>query len=155
DIFGAVLPRLPASFALPLAVICLLVMIIAAFRTEGITRRDWTFAILLPPALLIVCGLAGLLLHTLAETISGQPDPSYAYPIALREGLAFGVLASVLLVARMASAHAATMSVWLWFALLSVVTAALLPGISPYFLFPSLLASLAGLVLIAAPHAMR
>jgi hypothetical protein len=155
DIFGAVLPRFPASWALPLAIVCFLVMIAAAYRTECIARRDWLFAIILPPALVIVCGLAGLLLHTLAETISGQPDPSYAYPIALREGLAFGMLASVLFVARMASAHAATMSVWLWFALLGVVTAAFVPGFSPYFLFPSLLASIAGLVLIAAPHAMR
>jgi hypothetical protein len=155
DIFGAVLPRFPASWALPFAAVCLLIMIGAAFRTEGIARRDWTLAILLPPALLIVCGLVGLLLHTLAEMISGQPDPSYAYPIALRESLAFGMLASVLLIARMASAHAATLSVWLWFAVLSVATAAFLPGISPYFLFPALLASAAGLVLIIAPHAMR
>jgi hypothetical protein len=155
DIFGALLPRFPAAWALPLAAVCLLIMVAAAFRTEGNPRRDWALAILLPPALLIVCGLVGLLLHTLAEAISGQPDPSYAYPIALREGLAFGVLASVLLVARMASAHAATLSVWLWFALLSVATAAFLPGLSPYFLFPALLASAAGLVLIAAPHAMR
>jgi hypothetical protein len=155
DIFGAVLPRFPTSWALPLAVVCLLIMIAAAFRTEGITRRDWMLAIVLPPALLIVCGLVGFLLHTLAETISGQPDPSYAYPIALREGLAFGMVASVLFVARMTSAHAATMSIWLWFAILSVATAAFVPGLSPYFLFPALLASLAGLVLIAAPHAMR
>ncbi len=155
DIFGAVLPRFPASWALPLAAVCLLIMIGAMFRTGGIARRDWVMAILLPPALLIACGIVGWLLHSMAEAISGQPDPSYAYPIALREGFAFGVLASVLLVARMISAHAATLSVWLWFAVLAVATAAFLPGISPYFLFPALLSSVAGLVLIAAPNIMH
>src|SRR4029077_4680294 len=39
----------------------------------------------------------------------------------------------------------------LWFAVLSVLMAAFLPGISPYFLFPALLASIGGLVLIIAP----
>jgi len=155
DIFGAVLPRFPASWALPLAIVCLLIMIAAAYRTDGISRRDWLLAILMPPALLIACGVVGLLLHSLAVAISGQPDPSYAYPIALREGLAFGVVAAVLLVARMTTAHAATLSVWLWFAVLSVLMAAFLPGISPYFLFPALLASIAGLVLIVAPNAMH
>ena len=38
--------------------------------------------------------MTGFAAHMLAQAISGQPDPSYAYPIALREGLGFGVLAA-------------------------------------------------------------
>jgi hypothetical protein len=33
-------------------------------------------------------------------------------------------------------------SVWLWFAGLAVATAAFLPGVSPYFLFPSIAAAI-------------
>jgi hypothetical protein len=55
----------------------------------------------------------------------------------------------------MASARLALLSIWLWFGLLSAITAAFLPGISPYFLFPALLAAVAALVFIATPSAMN
>jgi hypothetical protein len=89
------------------------------------------------------------MLHFRAQAVSGQPNPSYAYPIALREGLAFVVLAAALLIARLADARAAMWCVWIWFAVLSVLTAMFLPGISPYFLFPTLLAALAAIVVVA------
>ncbi len=157
DLFGAVLPRLPASWALPLALAALLLLIGAALRARGsgISRRDWVLAFLLPPALLAVSAVLGFALHLLAQTMSGQPDPSYAYPIALREGLAFGVLAATLLVARMAGPRPAALAVWLWLALLGVATAAFLPGISPYFLYPALAAALAGFALLVVPDAMK
>jgi hypothetical protein len=113
------------------------------------------FALLLPPTLIILCVAAGFALHTLAQMLSGQPDPSYAYPIALREGLGFGVLAAAVLAARMAIPQLATYAVWLWFAFLSVVAAVFVPGISPYFLFPSFLAALAALMIIIVPNAPR
>jgi len=98
---------------------------------------------------------AGFALHILAQILSGQPDPSYAYPIALREGLGFGALAAAVLAARMAIPQLAAYSVWLWFAFLSVVAALIVPGISPYFLFPSFLAALAALMVIIVPDAPR
>ena len=145
DILGYAVPRMPASWALPAAVVSLLLLLFAAWRAKDVAARDWVRAALLPPAMLIACGAIGWVLHAIAQLISGQPDPSYAYPIALREGLAFGVAAMVLLTARMADARAAALGAWLWFAVLSVLTAAFLPGISPYFLFPAMLAALAAL----------
>ena len=47
------------------------------------------------------------------------------------------------------------LSIWLWFGLLGIITAAFLPGISPYFLFPALLAAVAALVFIAMPSAVK
>jgi hypothetical protein len=157
DLFGAVLPRTAASWALPLSIMSLLVLLGAAVRARvpGGNRRDWIAALMIPPVFLIASGLAGWALHLLAQAISGQPDPSYAYPIALREGLAFGVLAMALLAARMAEARRAALAVWLWFAASSVAAAALVPGFSPYFLFPALFAALAGLVTMIWPAAMR
>ena len=145
DILGYAVPRMPASWALPAAIVSLLLLLFAAWRAKDVAARDWVRAALLPPAMLIACGAIGWALHTIAQLICGQPDPSYAYPIALREGLAFGVAAMVLLTARMADARAAALGAWIWFAVLSVLTAAFLPGISPYFLFPAMLAALAAL----------
>lgn len=153
DLFGFVVPRMPASWTLPFAVVALLVLLFAAVRARGIGAREWLLAALMPPAALIACGAIGWGLHLIARLISGQPDPSYAYPIALREGLAFGVVAAMVLVARLADTRAATLAVWIWFAVLAVVTAALLPGLSPFFLFPVLAAALVALVLVFVPNA--
>ncbi|HWA89953.1 MAG TPA: M20/M25/M40 family metallo-hydrolase [Rhizomicrobium sp.] len=151
DLFGFVVPRMPAMWALPVALVSLLMLLFAAWRASGIGRGAWLRAALMPPAVLVAAAIAGWLLHMLAQLISGQPDPSYAYPIALREGLAFGVVAAMLLAARLADGRAATLSVWIWFAALAVATAAFLPGISPYFLFPALAAALIALLLVIVP----
>lgn len=157
DIFGAWLSRMPKSWALPLALLTFVLMLGAAFRARlpEARARDWVVALLLPPALIILCVAAGFALHILAQVLSGQPDPSYAYPIALREGLGFGVLTAAMLAARMAIPQLAAYSVWLWFTFLAVVTAFFLPGISPYFLFPSLFAALAALMIVIVPGAPR
>jgi hypothetical protein len=151
DMFGFVVPRMPAVWALPVALAVLVVLLFAAWRARGVGAGEWLRAALMPPAVLIACGAMGWLLHTMAQAIAGQPDPSYAYPIALREGLTFGVVAAVLLAARLADSRAATLSVWVWFAVLGVATAAFLPGISPYFLFPVLAAALIALLLVIVP----
>ena len=157
DVFGAFLPRIHKPWVFPLAILAFLLLIGAAIRARAFeaSRGRWIAALLLPPALIVASVVTGFVLHFIAQAISGQPDPSYAYPIALREGLGFGVLAAALLTARMASARLALFSIWLWFGLLSVVMAAFLPGISSYFLFPALLAAVAALAFIAMPSAME
>ena len=66
-----------------------------------------------------------------------MPIPSFAHPLALRLALALGVWTLALLAARRATATAS----WLWFAGFAVAAAWALPGLSPYFLFPSLVAA--------------
>jgi hypothetical protein len=147
-LFGRLLPRLPASWAIPLAVLTLVLLVAAAFLTRGevlgIGRRLSAAAI--PLAALVGAGLAGWLLHTVASLVSGQPDPSYATPISLRVAFGVGVAFAVVLVSRLSSARLTSLSVWFWYAGLGLVTAIFLPGLSPYFLFPALIASILLLV---------
>ena len=95
----------------------------------------------MPLVLLFGCVMLGFALAFLGQVISGMPDPTYAHPIVMRIALAVGVWGMTLLVSRMAGPHGAVTAAWLWMAGLAIITAALLPGISPYFLFPSLVAA--------------
>ncbi len=141
DLFGYVVPRIAGVLGDASGARGPADLRRGAWRTQGFGTRQWLYAMLMPPALLAACGLTGWALHFIAQAISGQPDPSYAYPIALREGLAFGVVAAVIFAARMAETRLAVLAVWLWFSGFSLLTAIFLPGISPYFLFPALAAA--------------
>ncbi|MBS0471451.1 MAG: M20/M25/M40 family metallo-hydrolase [Proteobacteria bacterium] len=140
-LLGRFVPRMPAGWALPLALVVFAMIVAAAFLSQGevlgIGRRVLAFA--MPLIALVGAGLFGWLLHAIASLISGQPDPSYAHPIALRLALGAGVFAATVFVSRFASPRMAALAIWGWMALLAVVTAALLPGLSPYFLFPCLI----------------
>jgi hypothetical protein len=93
----------------------------------------------MPPFFLIGAVALGFGLKALAGWISGSADPAYAQPLALRLALALGVWTLALLAARRASLTAS----WLWFGGFAVVAAWFLPGLSPYFLFPALVAAVA------------
>jgi hypothetical protein len=141
SLFGAMLPRLPSSWALPLAVIVLIGLLVAAWLAgTGLTLRG-ALAAGVPLLLLIGSGLFGWALAFIAQIISGHPDPTYAYPTAMRFALGFAVWTMTLLVSRLSSANLAATAAWLWFAVLGVITAATLPGLSPYFVFPALVAA--------------
>jgi len=150
SILGAVLPRIPESWALPLAALCFGFLTLAAFlaRGEPISWGAGWAGIAMPPLLLIGSVAIGFGLYSLAQAISGMPDPSNAYPLAVRIALALGVWSVVLAVSRLASGRVAVVGVWLWYALFAIASAALLPGLSPYFLFPSIGAAL--LLLLSA-----
>jgi hypothetical protein len=143
-LFGHILPRLPVGWALPLAIVAVLLLGFATYLSRGevlgVGRRAAAFAV--PLAAIVGSAAFGWLLHAVASLVSGQPDPSYAYPTALRIALALGVAAVVVFVSRLARARMMTLSVWFWMAALAVVTAALLPGLSPYFLFPALVGAI-------------
>ena len=133
DVMGAWLPRLPAFLALPLALLAFAVIAFLAWR-----QKPGLKSFLSPPLFLIAAIGLGFALKALAAAVSGHADPAYAQPLMLRLSLAFGVWTLALIAARRATAAAC----WLWFALLAVLTAALVPGLSPYFLFPVLVAAL-------------
>ncbi len=138
DILGWWLPRLPMSWALPLSLLCLLMIAFAGRlgQHEGRTHAP-VAAFLMPPLLLAACVALGFALHEVAALISGSPDPSLGHPVWLRLSLLFGVWGLGLLAARWAGAVAN----WLWLAGLAVAASIWLPGVSPYFLFPSLVAA--------------
>jgi len=134
DVMGLWLPRLSVRWALPLSLLAFLVIALTAWR-----RRPTIGGLLMPPLFLTGAVAAGFALKALAAAISGHPDPAYAEPFMLRLALALGVWTLALLAARRATATAC----WLWFAGFAVASAWALPGLSPYFLFPSLVAAMA------------
>ncbi len=143
-VFGQLLPRLPAGWAVPLAILVLAILFAAGWTSRGevlgIGRRLAAFAA--PLAALVLAVASGWLLHTIAALVSGHPDPSFAHPAWLRAALALGVAASLILVSRLASARMIALSVWTWMAGLGLLTALTVTGVSPYFLFPALIGSL-------------
>jgi hypothetical protein len=148
SVLGAMLPRMPEVLALPFAIVVFLGIATAAFlaRRDPFAWRPALLAAAMPLALIVGCVIVGLALAFIAQSISGQPDPTYAYPINMRIALGFGVFGAALLVSRMVTLRGAASSAWLWLAGLGVITATFLPGISPYFTFPSFIA---GILLLA------
>jgi hypothetical protein len=139
DILGRWLPRLKQSWALPLSLAALALIVLAGLltrRERREIRRPYT-SFLMPPLLLALAVGLGFGLHALAAWISGNADPSFAYPLWLRLSLAFGVFAAALL----AATGAGPIAGWLWFAGLGVAASLWAPGIAPYFLFPTLIAA--------------
>ena len=147
-VFGHLLPRLPAGWSVPLAVLVLILLGIAAFLSRGevlgVGRRLAAAAI--PLIVLAGAVAAGWLLHTIAALVSGQPDPSYAFPVWLRIALGFGTAFAALLASRLASPRMTAFSVWFWYAVLGLAAAIFLTGLSPYFLFPAIVAAVLLLV---------
>jgi hypothetical protein len=139
DVLGRWLPRLPVSWALPLSVAAFLLIALAGFLTPRERRevRRPVLAFFMPPLLLVGAVGIGFVLHFLAAWISGQADPSFAHPVWLRLSLGFGVFAVALIVSR----GAGSISCWLWLSGLAIVCAVFAPGLTPYFLFPSLVAA--------------
>ena len=135
DIFRRWLPRLPMDWALPLSIAAFLAIALAGYCTPRARRVPGrpVAAALAPVLLLLLCVGAGFALVLLARWIGGAALP----PIWLRWSLAFGVWGAGLFTARWAGGIAC----WLWFAALAIATAIWLPGFSPYFLFPALVAA--------------
>ena len=137
------LPRVPSGWALPLSVIAFLAIAIAGWQRQSV-EANWRRPVrsaLMPLALIAGCILLGFVLAFIAQTLSGTPDPTYAYPLAMRIALGFGAWGMTLLVTQVTDARGAAISAWLWMAALAVITAAIVPGLSAYFLFPSLIAA--------------
>jgi len=144
DILGRWLPRMPEGASLPLSILAFFALGVAAkFKRER--ARFSLRQLSTVPLLLLGAVTMGVVLHATATLISRSADPSFAHPWSLRLALAFGTWSAAFLVTRL---KAGADAVWLLFAGLGVLMAVLLPGFSPYFLFPSLLAAF--LFLLAA-----
>jgi hypothetical protein len=139
DVMGRFLPRLPRHWALPFSLGGFAVIALAGLLTRRHRRMPArpVLALLMPLLLLAGCVGLGFGLHGLAAWISGQPDPSLAHPMYLRLSLAFGAWAMAVFTARWAGGIAS----WLWLSALAIVCAIWVPGVTPYFLFPVLVAA--------------
>ncbi|HVZ67923.1 MAG TPA: M20/M25/M40 family metallo-hydrolase [Rhizomicrobium sp.] len=151
SILGVMLPRMPQWLAFPLALLLFVALAFASFmaREQRKMRWDQQFLSFAMPVMLVAgCGLVGWGLYLIAQLVSGMPDPTYAYPVTFRIALSFAVAGMTLAVSSIAPAHGLARGAWLWLAGLGIVTAAFLPGLSPYFLIPCLIAAI--LLLLAA-----
>jgi hypothetical protein len=140
DLFGMTLLRAPVSWLLPAALISLALLLVAAYRLRGETRRwrDWVVPLSAPPSLVLGAFGASLGLQFIARLVSGTVNPAYSYPGLFRSSLALCVLAVVLAAARIARTRTFAFSVYIWFATLALATSFVTPGISPYFLVPAI-----------------
>ena len=139
DVLGWWLPRLPQAWALPLSVLAFGMIAVAGLMTRRArhTLSRPVLAGMMPPLLVLGCIGMGFALHGLAAWLSGHADPSYAHPVYLRISLGFGAFFVALLAAR----HAGGVAAWLWLAAMAIACALLAPGVTPYFLFPALVAA--------------
>ena len=137
DVLGRFLPRLPVSFALPLSLAAFFAIAIAGWlNARGRKpKRGKLTAAFMPLLFILGTVAAGFALTSLTALIGG--DTPFAYPTALRVSLA----AAVWMLALMCMRGAGPTASWLWVAGLGVVCAIFAPGLSPYFLFPSLIAA--------------
>ncbi|MGH6889505.1 MAG: M20/M25/M40 family metallo-hydrolase [Rhizomicrobium sp.] len=153
DILGRWLPRVPESWAVPLAIAAFVLLLIGGLLARGprIGPAGWLQAFAIPPVLLIVGVGSGFVLHGIAAAVSGTPVPAYAHPAAFRIALALALDGAALLAARLAPVRAAALAVWLWLAGAGIAVAILVPGFSPYFLIPSVVAGILLLLAARAP----
>jgi Peptidase family M28 len=158
SLFGIALPRMPASWALPVSIVVFLLIAAAAWLAKGEDSLGWRgtlSAASMPFALIVLSALLGWALYFLAQIVSGHPEPTYAYPFAMRVALGAALWAATLFVSRLVRVEGAAASAWLWTAGIGIVTAALLPGLSPYFVFPSLLAAVLLIATARTPGGWR
>jgi len=87
SLLGYFLPRIPASWALPLAILSFLFLVAATYmsRAEENGLWRWLRALAMPLAMVVGSVAAGFILHKVAELVSGEPDPS----MPIRCGCAF------------------------------------------------------------------
>jgi hypothetical protein len=148
DVLHNWLPRVAKIFALPLALASFIAIALAGWlnRRHRPKLRRPLAAQLVPPFLLLGCVAMGFALAALAGLISGESDPAFAHPAALRIALCFGAWTIALLATRSAGATAN----WLWLAGLGIAAAIFAPGLSPYFIFPAMIAALLLLLTVGA-----
>jgi hypothetical protein len=152
DVLHVWLPRVAKIFALPLALASFVVIALAGWlnrRHRPKVRRPLA-ALLMPPFVLLGCVAMGFALTALAGLISGESNPAFAHPAALRLALGLGAWTVALLATRSAGATAS----WLWLAGPGIAAANFAPGLSPYFIFPSVIAALLLLLTVGAGRSL-
>jgi hypothetical protein len=149
DLLPGVILRWPEPWTLWLALACLLVW--SGLATSLIRRGELTVRALLWGGVVLPLGVLGATLLGLAlvvaiSRVAGAPEPWHAYPLPVRMAIWAGAMFSLALTATAVARHAGfwgmSLGVWLGWALLSLIMAWWLPGISVIFLVPTGLALL-------------
>ena len=148
DILSLFVMRISALFALPLAIVALLLVGVTARTLSNAAPPRWgavAVGVVLVPLTLALAVGAGFAIDFIAG-LFGEPSPGYATPMPLRLALFAGVAAAMLAlslsIGRWLGPVISLVSVWGTYAVAAAVAAVLLPGASVVFLFPAVFASL-------------
>jgi hypothetical protein len=144
DLLPGAIVHWPEPWTLGLAAACLLLwagLAITLLRRRETSGRALLSGLVVLPAGVLGAAVLGLGLVLGVSALSGAAEPWYAQPLPLRAAVWAGALLVVALlataVARRAGYWGLSLGVWLWWALLSLLTAAFVPGFSAMFLVPT------------------
>ncbi len=158
DVLPGVVLRWPEPWTIWIALVTAVVWIgvaVRVFRHGDLTIRPLLWGLLVLPVGLLGATLLGLALGSGVSAFTGVAMPWYANPLPMRLAIGSGVILGVIvlasLVARRAGFWGMFLGVWLWWTALSVVVAALAPGVSPLVLLPTAIAALAAGVVAVTP----
>ena len=150
DLVPGTLLRVPESWAVPLAALCLLawLLLAAALARRGILGLGGVLVGVASVLVsLTVAAALGYGVAAVAQAVTGVSEPWYASPLPLRVGVwlaaLFGVVATGALLSRSIGFWGLTVGAWLVWALAALGTALALPGSSVVFLVPTVIATLA------------
>ena len=160
DVLGAFVVRWPASWSLGLAALALVLVIVAVvlgLRRGAFTGGALAMGLLLLPATLLLSGALAFGIQTLLRAAFpapwiANPLPAtlvfWLIPLAVTLGLAAWL-------ARRSGAAGLWAGTWIWWAVLGLLLAVLLPGTSYLFLVPALVAGLAGIASLSSAPGVR
>jgi Peptidase family M28 len=159
DLFGRWIVHWPAARTVAIALssaILLLLEIAWIFYKKRLTAPEFLWGFLAWLVSILAIAILGFLLGFILRKAGAMPVPWTAHPQPAQ--VAFWSLAIALLsfaalrFASRAGFFGLWSGTWMWWALLSVTTAARIPGVSFIFLVASSTAALAGLLLVIRPQ---
>jgi hypothetical protein len=160
DLLGLFVVRWNAGLALPLAVLVLVLVVAAALlglRRAGLPKGALVSGMIAFLILVIAGGATAFALNFLLNLGGLFRTPFLADPRPAAAAFWLLVLAVVLFVAGLFARRAGFLGLWggtwIWWAVLGIVMAVLVPGAGYLWLLPALVAGIVGLVLLGLPGA--
>lgn len=160
DVLGAFVVRWPAGWSIGLAALALILVIVAVvlgLKRGAFTGGALAMGLLLMPATLLFSGALAYGIQTLLR--AAFPAPWIANPLPAT--LAFWLLPLAVTLGlaawlgRRSGAAGLWAGTWIWWAVLGVLLAVLLPGTSYLFLVPALAAGIAGIASLSSAPGVR
>lgn len=156
DLFSLFLLHWPEPWTVWIALVVAAVWIgvgVAAARRGDVFRRPLLWGLLAFLAGVLAAAGLGFALGEAVRAIAGAAIPWYAHPLPMRIAVGVGALLVTIglagMLARRAGFWGMYLGVWLWWSLLAVIVAAIMPGLSPLALIPTALAGAAAIASVS------